>query len=288
MASESGSVLFVGVGGQGVVLASAVAADAARRVGCDVKQSEVHGMSQRGGVVSSHLRFGPEVRSPLIARGEADALVALEWNEALRALPMLKRGGVAIVNLWAIRPPSAFRDRRGGTVAYPAPLLGALGAHGQDVRAFDALAVASHAGEPKAMNSALLGVLSTVFPLSAEAWTDALDANVPAKATLANRAAFRAGQAMRFGRAGKRASTAQASPGVARSGGGAAGDVEILAERCKGEECAICVRACPELCLGFDGATAVRVVRADACTACRLCEIFCPDFAILVRDGVPA
>ena len=84
MMQDGGSLLLIGVGGQGVVLASAIVADAALRAGWDVKQSEVHGMSQRGGVVSSHLRFGRRVHSPLIEAGQADAVVAMEWNEGRR------------------------------------------------------------------------------------------------------------------------------------------------------------------------------------------------------------
>ena len=109
--ASRGSVLLVGVGGQGVVLASAIVADAALRSGHDVKQSEVHGMSQRGGMVSSHLRYGPAVASPLIEAGQADVVVAMEWNEGLRALPYLRPGRPLIVNLHRVVPPSACRER---------------------------------------------------------------------------------------------------------------------------------------------------------------------------------
>jgi indolepyruvate ferredoxin oxidoreductase beta subunit len=122
MMREQGSVLLVGVGGQGVVLASAIVADVALRAGYDVKQSEVHGMSQRGGVVSSHLRFGPRVHSPLIEPGQADAVVALEWNEGLRALPSLRKGSPLIINLHRVVPPGACRDRLAGD--RPRPFAG--------------------------------------------------------------------------------------------------------------------------------------------------------------------
>lgn len=288
MPADGGNVLVVGVGGQGVVLASAVAADAARRAGFDVKQSEVHGMSQRGGVVSSHMRFGKRVSSPLIPIGEADAIVALEWNEALRALPALRPDGALIVNVQEIRPPSAFRDRRGGETAYPPLLPSALRHRISDVRACDAVAIAEQAGNAKAMNSVLLGILSAVIPLPAAAWDDSIAANVPKKALEANRAAFAAGRALRF--PAHTQSLAARGAGAQRTGSASAaiGELAIEAAWCKGEDCSICVRACPEYCLGFEGAGAVRVVRANACTACGLCELLCPDFAITVRAAALA
>jgi indolepyruvate ferredoxin oxidoreductase beta subunit len=284
MPADGASVLVVGVGGQGVVLASAVAADAARRAGFDVKQSEVHGMSQRGGVVSSHLRFGRRVHSPLIPIGEADAIVALEWNEALRALPALKPAGTVIINVNEIQPPSAFRDRRSGETAYPPLLPTALRHRVSDVRACDAAAMAEQAGNVKAMNSVLLGVLAAVLPLPPATWDEAIAANVPPKALEANRRAFAAGRALRF----PEHTQGFASRGARSQDGGVAtapsiGELEIEAAWCKGEDCSICVRACPEYCLGFASGKAVRVVRADACTACGLCELLCPDFAITVR-----
>lgn len=288
MSADRGSVLFVGVGGQGVVLASAVAADAARRSGMDTKQSEVHGMSQRGGVVSSHLRFGPEVHSPLIASGEADAILALEWNEALRALPMLKPGGTAIVNAGAIRPPGAFRDRRDGHIAYPALLLSVLRRHVADARVCDAAEIAERAGNAKAVNGVLLGVLADLLPFSDEAWDAAVASNVPPKALDANREAFRAGRALRFPEDTLYLDSAVAASPEPSLRVRAAGEVEIVDAWCKGEDCSICVRACPEYVLGFDGARAVRVVRADACTACRVCELLCPDFAIAIHEKASA
>lgn len=288
MSIDRGSILVVGVGGQGVVLASAVVADVARRSGMDTKQSEVHGMSQRGGVVSSHLRFGPEVHSPLIALGEADVIVALEWNEALRALPMLKSDGAAIVNVGAIRPPGAFRDRQGGEIAYPELLLSVLRRRVADVRACDAAAIAERAGNAKAMNGVLLGMLAGLLPFSDEVWGEAIVANVPPKALEANREAFRAGRALRFPEHSLRLDAAASRSPDGAPHTRAVGQIEIVDEWCKGEDCSICVRVCPEYCLGFDGARAVRIVRPDVCTACRLCELLCPDFAIVVREAALA
>lgn len=281
---------MVGVGGQGVVLSSAVIADAARREGFDVKQSEVHGMSQRGGVVSSHLRFGPAVASPIIGTGEADALVALEWNEALRALPALRPGGTLIVNVQRIRPPSAFRDRQSGDIAYPVVAVAGLRGTAADVRACDAAEIAGRAGNVKAMNSVLLGMLAHVLPFSESTWDHALAEHVPPKSVPVNRAAFSLGRALRYPEEGL---DPAATATVASNGGfphaRSAADLEIVDAWCKGEDCGICVRACPEYCLGFDDdAAAVRVTRPGACTGCRICELLCPDFAIVVRTGVPA
>jgi indolepyruvate ferredoxin oxidoreductase, beta subunit len=282
-----GGILLVGVGGQGVVLASAIIADAALRSGFDVKQSEVHGMSQRGGVVSSHLRYAASVGSPLVEPGEADAVVAMEWNEALRALPYLRPGAPLIVNLQRIVPPGACRDRRSGGWGYPALAIDALVREVGDVRACDALAIAREVGSPKAVNSVLLGVLATTLPFSEAAWHEALEGNVPRGSLAGNERAFRAGQALRY----PQATYAQAARLTIPPDGHADGPVrataptlEISESWCKGQACAICVRACPEYCLAIDTRDKVSVSRPDACTGCRLCELLCPDFAIVVHD----
>ena len=196
MMQDGGSILLIGVGGQGVVLASAIVGDAALRAGWDVKQSEVHGMSQRGGVVSSHLRFGRRVQSPLIEAGQADAVVAMEWNEGLRALPYLRRGGPLVINLQRTVPPGACRDRLGGATAYPALALDALVHEVGDVRACDAMQIAARVGSPKAQNSVLLGVLAPLLPFPDEAWRRSLDDHVPRATVAANEKAFAAGRAL--------------------------------------------------------------------------------------------
>jgi indolepyruvate ferredoxin oxidoreductase, beta subunit len=284
---ERGGILLVGVGGQGVVLASAIIADAALRSGFDVKQSEVHGMSQRGGVVSSHLRYGASVGSPLVEPGEADAVVAMEWNEALRALPYLRPGAPLIVNLQRIVPPGACRDRLSGRSGYPALALEALVREVGDLRACDAMGIARDLGSPKALNSVLLGILATTLPFSDGAWLQALDANVPRASVVANEQAFRAGQALRY----PEATCAQAANASAAASGGAAPTVrdapaslEIAESWCKGRACAICVRVCPEYCLAIGGRDKATVIRPEACTGCGLCELLCPDFAIVVHD----
>jgi indolepyruvate ferredoxin oxidoreductase beta subunit len=289
MTGERGSILLVGVGGQGVVLASAIIADAALRTGLDVKQSEVHGMSQRGGVVSSHLRFGDRVHSPLIEPGAADAVVALEWNEGLRALPALRPGAALIVNLHRVVPPSACRDRRMGRWGYPVPALDALVARVGDVRACDALAIAGQVGSPKALNSVLLGVLAALLPFAEEAWMAALQGHVPRGTFEANERAWRAGRALRYPHEtlAHMARTAALPDGEAAHARPWAPLIELTPAWCKGASCDLCVRACPERCLAIDAADRITVTHAGACTGCRLCELLCPDFAIAVHEGGP-
>jgi indolepyruvate ferredoxin oxidoreductase beta subunit len=291
MMEGQGSVLLVGVGGQGVVLASALVADAALRAGYDVKQSEVHGMSQRGGIVSSHLRFGPRVFSPLIEVGGADAVVALEWNEGLRALPYLRPGAPLIVNLQRVVPPGACRDRRSGRWEYPPLAVDLLLKQVGDVRACDAMAMARELGSPKAANSVLLGVLAALLPFPERVWGEALEAKVPRGTFPANERAFRAGRALRY----PKATFAQAARAAASPNGDEAyartrpPRLEVIEAWCKGSRCDICVRMCPERCLAINAADVVAVVRPEACTGCRVCELLCPDFAIAVHDeGAPA
>ncbi|HEX9436490.1 MAG TPA: 2-oxoacid:acceptor oxidoreductase family protein [Candidatus Limnocylindria bacterium] len=278
MPPDTVGVLVAGVGGQGVILASAIVADAARRSGRDVKQSEVHGMAQRGGVVTSHLRFGETVRSPLIELGGADVVLACEWNEAIRAAAYLRPGGTLITSALRIVPPRALADRRTGRVDYP-DLFEHL--DGLDLRACDAEAIARRAGHPKAGNTVLVGVLAGLVRFADDAWRAAIAANVPPKALDANLRAFDAGRALRFARPA-RGSRRRAAPAPVAAP--PAPRIVIDAAWCKGADCSLCVRACPERCLGFDGGTAVVATRPDACTGCRLCEIFCPDFAIVIRS----
>lgn len=287
MLSDQGSILLIGVGGQGVVLAGAIVADAALRAGFDVKQSEVHGMSQRGGVVSSHLRFGRQVHSPLIELGQADAVVAMEWNEGLRALPYLRPGAPMIVNLQRLVPPGACRDRKTGQSTYPGLAVDALARQVSDLRVCDALEIATKVGTPKAANSVLLGVLASLLPFPDEAWREALKAHVPPRTFPANERAFLAGREMsypqetlRYAALADEWSNGYHGPAAVR-----APRLEIIEKWCKGESCEICVRACPEFCLAIGTSHKVTVVRPEACTACRLCELLCPDFAIVVHDA---
>jgi indolepyruvate ferredoxin oxidoreductase beta subunit len=216
--------------------------------------------------------------------------VALEWNEGLRALGYLRPGAPLIVNLHRVVPPGACRDRLGGQSRYPALALDALADRVGDVRACDATAIAAGAGSAKAANSVLLGVLSTLLPFADDAWMGALADHAPRGTASANEAAFRAGRALRYPDE-TRARAAAARETSAGADGHAAGrampaTLEIVEAWCKGRACAICVRACPERCLDIDATDKLRVVRPEACTGCRLCELLCPDFAVMVHAAV--
>ena len=158
------NILVVGIGGQGVMTAAEMLARTALSQGYDVKKTEVAGMAQRGGVVSSHVRFGPKVYSPQIDAGEADLLIGFEAAEALRWLPHLRPTGVAMVNTLRIAPPVVSV----GLYDYPADPIGALAAAGVEVHAFDAGAIAEQLGNLKLVNTIMLGAISDYLPFPAE------------------------------------------------------------------------------------------------------------------------
>jgi indolepyruvate ferredoxin oxidoreductase beta subunit len=158
------NILVVGIGGQGVMTAAEMLARAALAQGYDVKKTEVAGMAQRGGVVSSHVRFGPRVYSPQIDPGEADLLIGFEAAEALRWLPHLRATGVAMVNTLRLPPPIV----SAGLYDYPADPIGDLAASGIEVHAFDAGAIAEELGNPKLVNTIMLGAISDYLPFPAD------------------------------------------------------------------------------------------------------------------------
>jgi indolepyruvate ferredoxin oxidoreductase beta subunit len=180
-----------GVGGQGVILASDVIAEVGLAVGLDVKKSDVHGMAQRGGAVISHVRWGPEVASPLVELGHADFLVAMEMLESLRWLGFLRPGGVVVVNHQQIPPASTVF----GDDVYPASedILDKLGEVAGKVTYVEGTRIADELGDARATNSVLLGALSTQMDVSQEQWLDILLARVPQKAVDLNHQAFLAG-----------------------------------------------------------------------------------------------
>jgi indolepyruvate ferredoxin oxidoreductase, beta subunit len=274
------SVLLVGVGGQGVVLAGNILADVALAAGFDVKKSEVHGMSKRGGIVFSHVRYGPAVHSPLIGTGEADAVVALEWAEGLRWRSYLRRDGVLIFNTTQIVPPAAQLDHRGWTRAYPAFDAAALADHGGPVRGVDALAVARRAGSAHVTNTVLLGVLAPHLELPREAWEETIARHVPPRTVEMNLRAFREGATL------DPVLPAPPRPASAPEARRPAAELEIITAWCKG--CDICVRVCPEACLRLNDRAVAEIADPAACTGCRLCEWLCPDFAITVRPAAGA
>ncbi|MGQ9531836.1 MAG: indolepyruvate oxidoreductase subunit beta [Desulfotomaculales bacterium] len=182
-------VLLAGVGGQGTILAGKVLARAAQLAGRDVKVSEVHGMAQRGGSVVTQVRFGPSVRSPLIAF--ADVLVAFEQLEGLRWLPRLKAGATVILNRQTIYPLPVLT----GAAAYPQGIPATVRARGFRTLVVDGPALAAQAGSAKAVNMVLVGALAAELDLPGEAWSRALEELVPAAYREVNLTAFDLGRA---------------------------------------------------------------------------------------------
>lgn len=178
--------MIVGVGGQGSLLASKILGKAAMDSGCDVKVSEVHGMSQRGGSVVTYVRFGEEVFSPVICKGDADVILSFELLEAARWLPNLKNGGVIVTSTQQINPMPVIA----GMAEYPDEIIDDMKTLGVDVRAFDCTAIAEEAGNAKASNVALIGLAADVLGFDHGILRNAVAACVPAKALEVNLAAF--------------------------------------------------------------------------------------------------
>lgn len=187
--SQTKSVMIVGVGGQGTLLASRILGSAMLQKGYDVKVGEVHGMSQRGGSVVTYVRFGEKVFSPVIERGEADVLLAFEQLEAARALPYMKSGGTAVVNTQKIDPMPVVT----GQAAYPQGLLAAMEEKGAKVLAVDALKLSEEAGSQKAVNVVLIGAMARHLDPDEDLWLEAVRACVPEKFYALNEKAFRLG-----------------------------------------------------------------------------------------------
>lgn len=184
-------LVIVGVGGQGTLLASKILGKLALAAGCGVKVSEVHGMSQRGGSVITHVRVGDAVHAPLVGLRGADYLLSFEALEAARAAGYLKPAGVAIVNAQRIPPMPVIT----GAAAYPADPLTDPALAGHTVEAADALAMAVAAGSQKAVNLVLLGMLSRHLPFMDEQWKHAIATSVPRATMGVNIQAFEAGRA---------------------------------------------------------------------------------------------
>ena len=185
------NIMIVGVGGQGTLLASRILGNVAIGEGYDVKVSEVHGMSQRGGSVVTYVKYGEKVYSPIIDRGEADIILAFELLEAYRALPYLKKGGKIIVNSQTIDPMPVIT----GAVKYPEDISGKL-SNMVETTVVDALSAAKEAGNIKAVNVVLIGVLAKSMDIPYEKWIDALKATVPAKFLDVNLKAFELGYSL--------------------------------------------------------------------------------------------
>jgi indolepyruvate ferredoxin oxidoreductase beta subunit len=190
MLSKTTNIVLSGVGGQGILLASAVISEAAMISGNDVKTNEVHGMAQRGGSVIAQIRFGEKVFSPLIKRGDADFLVALEKVEAVRYADYLKSDGVAIVNMQKIVPVTV----ASGSATYPDNIDDVLKERLPDLKALDCISIAEEIGNVRVANVVLIGVLSRHLPFSVETWENAISDNVPQRALEANMRAFGTGR----------------------------------------------------------------------------------------------
>ena len=184
------NVMIVGVGGQGSLLASKLLGRLLLDEGYDVKVSEVHGMSQRGGSVVTYVRYGEHVYSPVIDKGEADVIVSFELLEAARWLPFLKKDGTIVTNIQQIDPMPVIT----GNMEYPAELVEKMKAAGAKVDALDCLKLAEEAGSSKAVNIVLMGRLSHYFDMPEEAWMKAMEAIVPAKFLEMNKKAFELGK----------------------------------------------------------------------------------------------
>ena len=191
MSNSVKNIMIVGVGGQGTLLASKMLGYVLLKQGYDVKVSEVHGMSQRGGSVVTYVRYGEKVYSPVIDKGEADVIISFEQLEAARWVEFLKNDGVIITNTQKMEPMPVIT----GAAEYPEGLIEKLTAAGAKVDAKDFLALAEEAGSSKAVNIALMGRFSTYFPdITDEQWQDAIEKNVPAKFLELNRKAFELGR----------------------------------------------------------------------------------------------
>ena len=187
---DTKNIMIVGVGGQGSLLASKMLGSLLLAEDYDVKVSEVHGMSQRGGSVVTYVRYGTKVYSPVIDKGEADYIVSFELMEAARWLPYLKSDGQIVTNIQQIDPMPVIT----GAAEYPEDLVKKLEDSGAKVDAIDCVKLAEQAGSVKAVNMVLMGRLSHYFDLPEKAWITALEANVPKKFVEMNKKAFALGR----------------------------------------------------------------------------------------------
>ena len=198
---DSINFLLAGVGGQGTILASDVLVNVGLALGYQAKQAEVHGMSQRGGSVTSHVRWGRQVYSPLVGAGEVDVFLAFEKVEALRCLQQLRPGALAVINLEAIQPLTV----TSGGQTYPSDdwLYATVGQVTEQAEYVDGAAIAESLGNARAANVVLLGALSALMERASlidaqpAAWLAVIDGRVPAKYVAVNRQAFETGRGTR-------------------------------------------------------------------------------------------
>lgn len=187
---ETRSIMIVGVGGQGSLLASRLLGNVLLAKGYDVKVSEVHGMSQRGGSVVTYVKYGDEVNSPVIEKGEADVIISFELLEAARWVPYLKKGGKLITSTQQLDPMPVIT----GAAEYPADIVDKLKNMGITVTAVNALALAEQAGNAKASNVVLMGVVASQTDFDDKLWQNAIEQCVPPKFLELNKTAFELGK----------------------------------------------------------------------------------------------
>ncbi len=189
---ETLNILLVGVGGQGTILASNILAELGLKLGYDVKKAEVHGMSQRGGSVISHVRWGLKVFSPIIAKGEADVMVAFEKIEVVRYIDILEPEGMVLANNHAILPITVSAGAR----SYPEDELirASISNVTKNVHWIDGMGIAEELGNSRIANVVLLGALSCLLEMQSEPWLEVMESRVPPKFIDINREAFAAGR----------------------------------------------------------------------------------------------
>ena len=279
MTEGTRGLLLAGVGGQGVILAGMIVADALVRAGYDVKQSEVHGMAQRGGSVFSHIRWGSDVESPLVEKGSAEVLAAFEWAESIRWVEYVRDGGAVVADIRTIVPPGSCTDRRAWSTNYPAFNADLFSDRRLKTRLIDASSTASELGNVRAANSVILGSVAAFLDIDDVHWEAAISKLVPRGTQDVNLAAFRAGRSVPMAQI--------PAPTPDPEGFSGPHEIDIRHDWCKG--CDICSRVCPEYCLAVSVDGELTITNAQSCTGCRLCEMLCPDFAITIRPpGVPA
>ena len=187
---QTKNIMIVGVGGQGTLLASKLLGRMLLEKGYDLKVSEVHGMSQRGGSVVTYVRFGDKVYSPIIDKGQADYIISFELLEAARWTEYLSADGTIITNTQQTNPMPVIT----GAMAYPEHIVEKIGALGLNIHAIDALSLAEEAGSSKAVNIVMMGRLSKYFDFTVEEWMDMIEKSVPPKFLEMNKKAFLLGR----------------------------------------------------------------------------------------------
>jgi indolepyruvate ferredoxin oxidoreductase beta subunit len=184
------NILFSGVGGQGIILASDIMAEVFLESGFDVKKSEVHGMAQRGGSVTSHVRFGRKVYSPIIKQGEVDILLAFEQLEGLRWLNYIKQEGIIVLNDYRINPSAVNL----GQMEYPSHIPEIIRKRFDKFYLVGGTKLALELGNIRAANIVLLGVISNLFEMKESAWINAILEKLPSKLHDINKQAFAMGR----------------------------------------------------------------------------------------------